>query len=127
MDGYAILIVFLTLTGDVHLVVDAEVAHVAQPLHVAAPMVAAFDYRLTDGSGNVLANGSFDDPRIQRGTLPPRSEPEAPHAVTLVDSTSYVLRMPYAPGARFLEIEPAELEAERPTAAPQVLDLAPFL
>lgn len=128
-EGYPVLILFMTMTGDSHYVDRAQVATLSQPLAAAAPPLAAFGFDLTDAQGTVLASGSFEDPRIRRGALPQSGELAEAHAEVRVDPAQYILRMPFSPAARYLTISPATAPdaSTTGTSAPQRIDLASVL
>lgn len=129
-----ILVLEMTVEGEVHRINRARVLESGVPLKAAhATASKAIQYELTDASERLLVLGSMDDPRILRGVLPPAGEPLAGHPVILLESADYVLRVPYSAGARFLKLSPqtngesAGTGKEKTALKSQTLDLAPFL
>jgi hypothetical protein len=70
-------------------------------------------YSLLDESGQVLAQGQFDDPRVVHGPLALPGESHASHELAVLPEGHYLLGIPGAVTARKLRIAPTAANAEK--------------
>ena len=132
-SGTQILVLNMRFANGLHQVTSARVVDSRVPLKMRVLTGAVVAYAVTDAADNPLAIGTIDDPRLLRGPMAPPGDPSPGHATVVLDSTEYILRVPYTKDLRFLKFltaAPADTATREKISnekARQVIDLQPYV